>query len=49
LNGSGRLESQDHGAMGDADSASFAMDESGITKTIHVRVVHGRASQVGPG
>jgi hypothetical protein len=48
LNGSGRQDTRDLEREGDAESESFAMDESGITKTVDVRVVHGRASQVDP-
>jgi hypothetical protein len=48
LNGLGRLETgveRDGGSGADEGS----MDESGITKTVQVRVEHDRASRVGPG
>lgn len=47
LNESGSQISHLQGAGGDGESGVYEMDESGITKTVQVKVVHGHASQVG--
>ena len=45
LNGSGSQVTQDQGSG--EESEGFELDESGITKTVHVNIVRSRASQVG--
>jgi hypothetical protein len=43
LNGSGSQITSE-GSAGEGEAEEYEMDESGITKTVHVNVVHGRAS-----
>jgi hypothetical protein len=43
VNGSGSQITSE-GSAGEGEAEEYEMDESGITKTVHVNVVHGRAS-----